>query len=508
MNPIGTPATHRGPKGQPFAQYDETRPWDTLSDGEKRLFSRMAEVYAGFLAHADHHIGRLLDYLDSTGQRENTIVIVVSDNGASGEGGPVGSVNECLLFNGMPDNLENNLAMLDELGGIRTYGHYPNGWAMAFNTPFKLWKRYNFNGGTADPCIISWPAGMTAQGEIRDQYHHAIDIVPTILDCLGVEPPATIKGHVQSDFDGVSMRYSFDDAGADGHAEDAVLLDARLSAASGTKGGRPSPPIRRSAAGASSTLDEWELYHTDVDRAELHNLAAEMPEKVRELVNLWFAEAGRNGAFPLDDRVLLEIALTERPQLSAPRERYIYYPDVAEVPEKQSVNIRNRSYSLGALVDIPAPGAEGVLFAHGARFGGHALYVKDNRLHYVYSFVGLIEQKIDATEDIPTGENLILAASFEKDGEDPPGVATGILSLYHGDRKVGEGRIRTQPGEFSLAGEGLCVGRDSGAPVTDDYPGESPYRFTGGVIRQVRVNVSGEPYLDLERAAQAMLMRE
>ena len=254
--------------------------------------------------------------------------------------------------------------------------------------------------------------------------------------------------------------------------------------------------------------DEWELYHTDVDRAELHDLAAEMPEKVRELVNLWFAEAGRNGAFPLDDRVLLEIALAERPQLSAPREKYVYYPDCAEVPEKQSVNIRNRSYSLGALVDIPAPGAEGVLFAHGARFGGHALYVKDDRLHYVNSFVGIFEQKIVATEDVPTGENVILSASFEKDGEDPPGVATGILSLFHGDKKVGEGRIKTQPGEFAIAGEGLCVGRDSGAPVTDDYPGESPYRFVGGVIKEVRVNVSGEPYLDLEREAVAMLLRE
>ena len=159
-------------------------------------------------------------------------------------------------------------------------------------------------------------------------------------------------------------------------------------------------------------------------------------------------------------------------------------------------------------MDIPAPGAEGVLFAHGARFGGHALYVKDNRLHYVYNFVGMMEQQIDATEDIPTGEDLILSAAFDKDGEDPPNVATGILSLYHGDRKVGEGRIKTQPGYFSLAGEGLCVGRDSGEAVTDDYPGSSPYTFTGGTIKRVAVDVSGEPYLDLERQAVAMLARE
>ena len=221
--------------------------------------------------------------------------------------------------------------------------------------------------------------------------------------------------------------------------------------------------------------DTWELYHTEVDRSELHDLAAEEPERLQELINLWYAEAGANGAFPLDDRSALEIIMTPRPLLSPARNRYVYYPGVAEVPESQAVNVRNRSYAIGAVVDIPQPGAEGVLFAHGSRFGGHALYVKDNRLHYVYNFVGIIEQKIVADEDVPVGENLILSASFEKDGEDPPGVSTGILSLYHGDEKVGEGRIKTQPGKFMLAGEGLCVGRDSGEPVTDDYPGAHPH---------------------------------
>ena len=178
------------------------------------------------------------------------------------------------------------------------------------------------------------------------------------------------------------------------------------------------------------------------------------------------------------------------------------------MPEAQAVNIRNRSFAIGAVVDIPAPGAQGVLFAHGSRFGGHALYVKDNRLHYVNSFVGKFEQRVDATVDVPTGEKLILSAAFEKDGEDPPHVATGILTLYHGDKKVGEGRIKTQPGMFSLAGEGLCIGRDSAEPITDDYPGESPWTFTGGTIDRVAVDVSGEPYVDMEREAQLMLMRE
>jgi arylsulfatase A-like enzyme len=507
INPIGTTETRTGPDGKPFPPLDVTRPWDSLSDDEKKLFSRMAEVYAGFLAHTDEQIGRLLGFLEEFGWRENTVVVLVSDNGASGEGGPNGSVNEMKFANGIPDTIEANMPMLDELGGPKTYNHYPNGWAMAFNTPFKMWKRYEFNGGTSDPCIISWPAGIKSKGEIRDQYHHAIDIVPTILDVLGVEPPQSIKGHVQSDFDGVSMRSSFDDAKAPTTRSTQFysMLGSRAIWHDGWKAVTNHPTI---AGWSNFNDDEWELYHTDRDRAELHNLAAEQPDKVRELVNLWFREAGANGAFPLDDRSALEIMLTPRPVLSARRDRYVYFPDTAEVPEAQAVNVRNRSYAIGALVDIPAAGAEGVLFAHGSLFGGHALYVKDGRLRYVYNFVGMAEQHVVASEEIPTGDALILSASFDKDGEDPPGVANGTLSLWHGDHKVGEQRIKTQPGKFVIGGEGLCVGRDSGSGVTSDYPGTEPFRFTGGTIRRVAVDVSGEPYVNLEREAEALLMRE
>jgi arylsulfatase A-like enzyme len=507
LNPIGTPQTRTGPEGKPFPLMDVTRPWDSLSAEERRLFARMAEVYAGFLAHADHHIGRLLDYLADTGQLENTLVIVVSDNGASGEGGPNGSVNENMFMNGIPDDLAENLAKIDELGGPNTYNHYPNGWAMAFNTPFKMWKRYEFNGGTSDPCIISWPKGMTARGEIRSQYHHAIDLVPTILDVLGVDPPQTLKGHTQSSFDGASMRSSFDapDAPSTRSTQFFSMLGSRGIWHDGWKAVTNHPTI---SGWSNFGDDEWELYHTDVDRSECHNLAAQEPGRLRDLVNLWYAEAGANQAFPLDDRSPIEIVTTPRPVLSPPRNRYVYYPDVAEVPESQAVNVRNRSYSIGALLDIPAPGASGVLFAHGARFGGHALYVKDNRLHYVYSFVGSLEQKVVATEDLPTGTDLILSAAFDKDGEEVPGLATGILSLYHGDHKVGEGRIKTQPGKFSIAGEGLCVGRDGGEAVTDEYPGSMPWHFTGGTIKRVAVDVSGDPYVDLEREAVAMMSRE
>ncbi|MER6251435.1 arylsulfatase [Streptomyces sp. NPDC001584] len=507
LNPIGGPDTRTGPGGEPFPALDFTRPWAELSADERRLFARMAEAYAGFLSHCDDQVGRLMAYLEDVGQLHNTIFVVVSDNGASGEGGPNGSVNENKFFNNVADDIDDNMAMIDKIGGTETYGHYPNGWAMAFNTPFKMWKRYSFNGGTCDPCIVSWPAGIASRGEVRTQYHHAVDIVPTVLDCIGMDMPETVHGHVQVPLQGVSMRYSFD-APAVRSARTTQfysMLGTRGIWHKGWKAVTTHPAI---SGWGNYSQDTWELYHTDEDRSELHDLAEQEPQRLTELIGLWFYEAGVNHALPLDDRAALEILSTPRPRLTPPRNRYTYRPGGSEIPEAVAVNIRNRSYAIGALVDVPGPDARGVLFAHGGRFGGHALFVRDNRLHYVYNFLGTDHQLITATEELPTGEKLILAASFEKDGEVSPGVATGVLSLYHGDRKVGEGRIKTQPGRFTLAGEGLTVGRDSGEAVTDHYPGTAPWAFTGATVHRVAVDVSGEPYIDLEAEAQAMLARE
>jgi len=374
---------------------------------------------------------------------------------------------------------------------------------MAFNTPFKMWKRYEFNGGTSDPCIVSWPAGLKASGEVREQYCHAIDLVPTILDLLGLEPPEAIKGHAQSPFDGVSLRDNLADASSESNRKTQfyAMLGSRSIWHEGWKAVTTHPCI---AGWGHFNEDEWELYRVDVDRAEVHNLAAEQPDKLREMVNIWFSEAGANGAFPLDDRTAVEIFMDPRPQLAPPRDKYVYYPGSSPVPEWQGVNVKNRSFVIAGLVDIPTPGAEGVIFAHGTRFGGHGLYVKDNRLHYVNNFVGAEEQMVVGTEDLPTGENLIVSASFEKEGNEPI-CATGTLTLFHGDKNVGEGKIKTQLGAYAVAGAGLFVGRQAGEPVTDDYPAEPPYTFTGGTIQQVVVNVSGEPYIDLERHAEMLI---
>ena len=505
INPIGTTADTKSPTGLPFPPLDYVKPWDALPEEEKQLYRRMAEVYAGFLSYTDYQIGRIIDFLEESGQLDNTLVIVISDNGASGEGGPTGSVNENKIANGVPDNLEQNLKFLDVLGSPRTYNHYPTGWAMAFNTPFKMWKRYSYNGGICDPFLIHWPKGIKSRGEVRHQYHHAIDIVPTILDVVGVEAPEVVLGYTQSPIEGVSMRSSFDDSKAPSARQTQYysMLGSRGLWHQGWKAVTTHPTI---AGWGNYDKDIWELYNTVEDRSESHNLAAQHPEKLQELINLWFHEAGKYKGFPLDDRSALEIITTPRPQMTKPRERYIYYPDTAEIPESQAVNIRNRSFAIRAEVEIPDGGAEGVVFAHGSRFGGHAIYLKDGKMHYIYNWLGDIKQQVVSNKAVPIGAST-LSAIFTKEGENPPHVANGTLAIYINDEKVGEMKMRTQPGKFAIAGEGLNVGRDGGEPVTGDYPGEYPWPFTG-TVKRVVVDVSEQGGINLEVEAQMMLMRE
>jgi arylsulfatase A-like enzyme len=505
LSPLNPYAEEQSPDGAPWPPLDVVRPWDSLGDDEKRLFCRMAEVYAGFLSHTDHEIGRLLDFLEETGELENTIVVFVSDNGASGEGGPNGSVNENKFFNGIPDTIEENLKHLDDLGSPATYNHYPVGWACAFNTPFKMWKRYNFEGGVADPLLISWPKGIDAKGELRHQFLHATDIVPTIYDLLGIELPEVVKGYQQVPLEGVSFRATFesDDVPTPKETGFFSMLGSRAIWHKGWKAVSVHPTI---AGWGNFDRDRWELYNTDEDPTESRDLAAEHPEKVQELINIWFHAAGQYNGLPLLDNTAVEVlADPTRPQVAPPRDRYVYYPGAAEVPESAAVNIRNRSYSIAVEVNVEDGDSSGVLFSHGARFGGHALYVKDRKLKYVYKFVGDKEQIVESTREIPAGR-VMLGASFVREGHSMP--ATGTLSLFIDDEKVGEGQIVTQPGNFSLVGEGLNVGKDPGEPVTGDYAGTSPYAFTGGAIKEAIVDISGEHYVDLELEALAMMKRE
>jgi arylsulfatase len=505
LSPINPYIDETNPDGQGWPEVDTVRPWESLSEDEKTLFRRMAEVYAGFLGHTDDQIGRLLDYLDEVGELDNTLIVLVSDNGASGEGGPNGSVNENRIFNGLPDTIESNLPHLDDLGGPRTYNHYPTGWACAFNTPYKLWKRYaSYEGGTADPMIVSWPAKITGRG-LRRQYAHAVDIVPTIYECLGVEPPEVVKGHNQHPIEGVSFTASFNDADAPTGKETQFYSMASTRAIwhQGWKAAAicPAPPY----AWSNFTSQRWELFNTEQDPSECHDLAAEHPDKLQELIALWWVKAGQYNALPLETRNVVEIFATERPQLSKPRNRYIYYPGGAEVPESVAPNIRNRSFTVAAEATLTTQEAGGVLVAQGSRFGGYALYVKDGKLKFAYNYVGEFDQIVESTEPIPAGE-VVLSASFAREGDTMP--AEGTLTLHVGDRAVGEGRIKTQPGKFAIAGEGLNVGLDGGEAVTDDYPGEGPWAFTGGTIKRVIIDVSGEPFVDLAKEAQMAYARD
>ena len=506
LSPINPYADTHGPAGDAWPDVDTVRPWDSLSDDERRLFARMAEVFAGFVSHTDHELGRLLDYLDESGQLENTIVVLVSDNGSSGEGGPNGSVNENKFFNGVPDRIEDNLKYIDVLGSTETYNHYPTGWAFAFNTPFKLWKRYGqFRGGTADPLIVSWPDQIAAHGEVRHQYSHAVDIVPTLYECLGVELPEAVNGYEQKPLEGVSFAASFADP-------DAVTgKQTQFYSMLGTRAVWHNGWKASTAVSAGPTywlpMDDqrWELYDTDADPAECHDLAEQHPERLKQLQDLWWEEAEKYQALPLETRSAIEAFTTPRPQLAKPRDRYVYYPSGAGIPESVTPDIRGRSYTIAAELNVDTADTNGVLFAQGSRFGGHALYVTGGTLAYVYSFLGEIVQVVESTETIPTGP-VVVSASFDRQGDAMP--PEGVLSLHIRDNKVGEGRILTQPGKFGLAGGGLVVGRSGDEPVSDAYVGQAPWPFTGGIIRRLFIDISGEPFADLARDAAALFARQ
>jgi arylsulfatase A-like enzyme len=504
INPHGEPDV-TGPEGQPWPKLDFVRPWESLSEEEKRLFVRMAEVYAGFVSYTDSEIGRLLDHLVESGQLENTIIVVVSDNGASAEGGPNGSFNENKMFNGIPDSIEDNLEFIDELGSPKTYNHYCSGWAWAFDTPLPYWKRYaGYEGGSSDVCIIAWPKGIKARGEIRNQYIHAIDIVPTIYDMMGIEPPEEIKGYKQSPIEGESFKASFDNPKApEREIQFYSMLGQRAIYHQGWLANTLHPTI---SGWSKFEKDVWELYNLKEDRSQMHNLAGQNPGMLEKLKGLWFYYAGVYKGLPIDDRSPLEIVNTPRPQPSKPRNRYIYYPHTADVPESVAVNIRGRSYTIAAGAVIDKLEAEGVLFAQGSGLGGHSLYIKDRKLHYVYNWLGVDIQKITSDVEIPTGKH-IFSAEFQKTGQDPQTRSfLGTLNLYIDNKKVGEAGIKTQPGKFSIAGEGLCVGRDSASPVSPDY--KPPFAFIGGMIEKVAVDVSGEPFVDHEKEVSAWIMKD
>ena len=390
----------------------------------------MAEVYAGFSEYTDAQVGRIVDYLEESGQLDNTIIFYCADNGASGEGSPNGSVNEGKFFNGYPDDIEENLTMIDQLGSPDTYNHYPTGWAMAFSTPYRMFKRYSLPGrrvrSAGDPlagrhqgararCASST---TTAPTSCRRSSSAAASRCPKVVN--GVRADAAAR---RVDALLVRRRRRADAEG------DPVLRDARAPAASGTRAGRPSPSTARSVGSGKFEKDRWQLFHTDVDRSEAHDLADEHPEKLEELKALWLAEAKattccRSTTCRSSARGLRDVRRDGVPRSPVPPSgQYTYYPGTTEIPERSAANAHNVSYKVLAEVELTAD-TEGVIFAHGSRFGGYALFVKDGKLTYVYNFLGIPpEQRIAAPA--PTSGTHIVGVEFtkERDGRAPRGAS-------------------------------------------------------------------------------------
>ncbi|MCF6385842.1 sulfatase-like hydrolase/transferase [Mycobacterium sp. MBM] len=499
LSPVNPYGDVTGPEGQPWPEQDTVRPWDSLSDDEKKLFARMAEVFAGFLSYTDAQIGRILDYLEQSNQLDNTIIVVISDNGASGEGGPNGSVNEGKFFNGYIDTVEESMRFFDELGGPTTYGHYPIGWAMAFNTPYKLYKRYaSHEGGIADAAIISWPAGLSAHGEIRDNYVNVCDITPTVYDLLGIVAPATVKGIPQKPLDGVSFKVALDDPDAPTGKE------TQFYTMLGTRGiwhrGWFASAVHPAAPSGWSHFDQdrWELYHLDNDRSQCHDVAAEHPGKLAEMQALWLSEAEKYNGIPLADLGVVEMLTRWRPSLAGDRTSYVYYPHTAPVAVGGCVNIAGRSFSVLAEVTVDSEDVRGVLFKQGAGHGGYVLYVDEGRLQFVYNFFGEDEQRVGATEPLAAGAHVVgveFARTGTVEGSHTP---VGDVTLYvDGAAVATRAAVKAHPVMFGLAGGGVSVGRNAGQPVSTAY--RAPFEFTGGAIGRVVVDVSGAAYLDAER---------
>src|ERR1700754_3679471 len=483
----------------------DVQDWNALSDDERKLFARMMEVFAGFCEHLDHHIGRIINFLERTQLLDNTLIMVISDNGASAEGGPTGSTNENKFFNNVPDDLEENLDALDELGGPKYFNHYPWGWTFAGNTPFRRWKRETYRGGVSDPFLVHWPNGIKAKGEIRNQYAHAIDMVPTVLESLGIDAPNEIRGVSQSPIEGVSFAHSFNDAKAPTkhHTQYFEMFAHRSIYHDGWRAVCPFPGTSFAEAGVSFGMLEltedklreldatsWELYNVEVDPAETNDLAEQERAKLIEMIALWYTEAGKYNVLPLDSRGTMRFA-DERPQIAAERDTYIYFPRTQAVPENVAAKVLNRAHAITVDAEL-ADGDEGVLACHGSNVGGYVLFVQDGKLHYVHNYVGAEELPVSSDSPVPAGKHA-LRYEFEPTG--PPDLMAGrgtpgVGRLFVDGERVGQADLSvTIPLALGL-GSGFAVGRNPGSATSTRY--ESPFPFTGS-ISKVTVDVSGKP---------------
>jgi arylsulfatase A-like enzyme len=486
--------------------------WETLTPDEKKLFARQMEVYAGFGEMADYEIGRLIDAIHAMGQLDNTLIFYIAgDNGSSAEGGMNGVFNENTFFNAVPEPIEEQLKRIDLLGGPMAYSHYAAGWAVAGDAPFTWTKQVASNfGGTRDGMVVYWPKGIKAKGEIRSQFHHVIDVAPTVLEAAGLPQPKTVDGIAQTPIQGVSMAYTFDDPQAKSRHETqyfeiagnrAIYHDGWLA---GTVHRAPWERQPR----AMLENDKWELYNTVNDFSLATDLASSNPAKLKEMQDLFTQEAIKNHVLPIDDRSVerLNPALAGRPDLMAGRTSLTVYSGMTGMMESAFINIKNRSFTITADVEVPKTKANGVIICQGGRFGGWTLYLKNARPIFTYNWVGLNSYTIAGTKPLPAGRATI-RFEFNTDGGKLGAGGTG--TIFVNGSQVATGRIENTNGLLFSADEGADVGVDEGTPVTEDYAGPNN-RFTGKIERvTIDLKPVGADIKDkVDKATQQMLMEK
>jgi len=498
------------PAGTKLAPKPEAiKDWEQLSADERKLFARQMEVYAGFGEYADFEVGRLIQTIEDLGQLDNTLVFyLVGDNGSSAEGGMNGLFNEATYFNGVPETVPEILKHYDELGGPHSYPHFAAGWAVAGDTPFTWTKQVAGSyGGTRNGMVAHWPNKIKAKGEIRSQWHHVIDIAPTILEAAGLPEPKSVNGTAQTPIEGVSLVYTFADAtakdrhktqyfeifGNRGIYHDGWLAHTVHRAPWENKGRHPLQD------------DKWELYHVDEDFSSAKDVAAKNPAKLKELQELFLQEAVKNQVLPLDDRFLerTNAGLVGRPDLMAGRTSLTVFDGMIGMTENVFINIKNRSHTITADVEIPPGGANGVIISQAGRFGGWCLYLKEGRPVYAYNYLGLKTTKVGAATALPAGKATI-RFEFAYDG---PGLGkSGTATIMIDGKKVAEGQIERTQGAVFSADEGADVGQDGETPVSDDYQ-QGDNRFTGKIKKVVievgAVKLAAAEVDDLQKAVVA-----